>query len=189
MENQAESPAHEPEAVCECLPGFLTVREAARIIGVSERSIYGYVHAGKLPGARVGHTIVVSAEHARTYQRRAPGRVRTIAPSWHRPPLQNRLDLTTIRVRVRPGQEERFMHKLHEIRAARQHLLPGTAARYIARAPDDPASVMIALIWRRASMSCEHEREAALAALSAELADVLAWEFAVRTESHVLLHA
>ena len=189
MENQAEPVANEPEAARECLPGFLTVREAARIIGVSDRSVYGYVHAGKLPGARVGHTIVVSAEHARTYQRRAPGRVRTTAPSWHRPPQQNRLDLTTIKVRVRPGQEELLMGKLHEIRAARQHLLPGTAARYIARAPDDPASVMIVLIWRRTSMPCEREREAALAGLSAELADVLAWELAVRTESHVLLHA
>ena len=189
MEQPAEQPANEPESSCECLPGYLTVREAARIIGVSERSVYGYVHAGKLAGARVGHTIVVSADEARAYQRRAPGRLRTTAPPWHRPPLQNLQYLTLIRVRVRPGQDESLAHKLHEIRVANKHLLPGTAARYIARDPHNPDKLLIVLVWRRVFMPSNEEREAALAALSADLADVLAWETAARTESRVLLHA
>jgi excisionase family DNA binding protein len=189
MENpseQSEQTTNQPESSRECLPGFLTVREAARIIGVSERSVYSYVRSGKLSGTRIGHTIVVSAEHARAYERKAPGRVRVMAPDWHRPPPRNCQYLTTIKLRVRPEQDELLTRKLDEIRTTNRHLLPGTAARYIARDPYDTASILIVLIWRRAIMPSEEEREAAL---SADFADVLAWEQAVRTESRVLLHA
>lgn len=42
-------------------PEYLSVREAADIIGVSERSMYGYVEQGKLTGVRIGHFLVVRA--------------------------------------------------------------------------------------------------------------------------------
>ena len=189
MKKSSESAANEPESARECLPGFLTVKEAARIIGVSTRTIYGYVHTGKLAGARIGHTILVNAEHARAYKSRVPGRLRARSPRWHQPPPQNLQYLTTIRLRVRSGQDEAFEHKLHEIRTTRKHLLPGTVARYIAHDPHEPTKITIMLVWRRAIMPSAEERAAALSALSADLADVLAWETAARTESRVLLHA
>jgi excisionase family DNA binding protein len=173
----------------ERLPGYLTIKEAARIIGVSERSVYGYVKAGKLSGGRVGHIIAVSEEHARAYERKAPGRLRTITPPWHIPPLNNPQYLTTIKVLIRPGQDALLDRKLSEMRVARKHLLPGTAARYIAHDQHDPAKLIILLVWRSAVMPPDKEREAALAALTGDLADVLDWETAISKEGQVLLHA
>src|SRR5262245_33734866 len=102
-------------------------------MGVSERSVYSYIEAGKLPGARIGNAVVVIAEHIHTYERKAPGRLRTTTPSWHVPPAKNLQFLTTITVRIRSGQAEALERKLYEIRGQNKHCLRGTAARYIAR--------------------------------------------------------
>ena len=75
MKKPSEPAANEPESARECLPGFLTVKEAARIIWVAECTVYGYLHSGKLDGARVGHTILVNAEHARTYKSKVSSRL------------------------------------------------------------------------------------------------------------------
>src|SRR5258707_10749298 len=117
--------------------------------------------------------MVVSAEHAQAYERKAPGRTRITTPLWHTPPLKNRLSLTTITVSLRPGQGEVLEQKLHEMRARSKHLLPGTAARYIARSQDDPGRVTIVFVWRDAAMPAEEVRAAALAAFAAALAGAL----------------
>jgi excisionase family DNA binding protein len=189
MKRQSKLTHNETTSSLERLPGYLTIKEAARIIGVSERSVYGYVKAGKLSGGRVGHIIAVSEEHARAYERKAPGRLRTITPPWHIPPLNNPQYLTTIKVLIRPGQDALLDRKLSEMRVARKHLLPGTAARYIAHDQHDPAKLIILLVWRSAVMPPDKEREAALAALTGDLADVLDWETAISKEGQVLLHA
>ena len=57
-------------ASLERLPGYLTVEEAAAVIGVSKSSIYHYIASGKLPGARFGPIIAVSEEDARLQSRK-----------------------------------------------------------------------------------------------------------------------
>jgi len=180
---------HEAESLAECVPGYVTVNVAARIIGVSARSVYGYLNSGKLPGVRVGPTRLVSTQEARTYERRTLGRARTSPPRWHTPPRQNPQYLTILKVRLHPGQDEALEQKLREMRAEHKHLLPGTAARYIARNQHNPNSVMILLVWRNAALPPEEERAAAFASLRADLAGILDWETAALTEGEVLLHA
>ncbi|HEY1353124.1 MAG TPA: helix-turn-helix domain-containing protein [Ktedonobacteraceae bacterium] len=171
------------------VPGYLSVKEAAQLIGVSERTIYGYVESGKLPASRIGTLTVIDAQSARRYQRRAPGRMRTRVPAWHVPPEHNQLMLTTITVRLRPGQGERLIERLRELRTKGRHLLPGTAARYIARSRKDTDDLQIVLLWRGALLAGEDQRKQALAALAADLADLLDWEQATVQERPVLLHA
>lgn len=171
----------------ERVPGYLSVKEVAQQIGVSERTVYGYLEAGKLAGARIGSMTVIKVESLKGYQRRPPGRVRTRIPSWHVPPENNRQYLTTITVPLRPGQEKRLMEKLLEIRADGKHQLPGTAARYIARHPSEN-DIHVILVWRSSIMPSEEEREQAMQALTDDL-DMLAWERAVFQEELVLLHA
>lgn len=189
MENLSGQASRELEVPVTRIPGYLSVKEAARIIGVSKRSVYGYIETGKLPGARIGHLIVVDAAHVQNYQRKAPGRLRTNTPAWHMPPVNNLQYLTSITVHVRPGQSERLDQKLNEIRIAGKHLQPGTAARYIARNQHSPSEVQIVLVWRRAVMPPKEERESAFAALCSELAEILDWETAVYKEGQVLMHA
>jgi excisionase family DNA binding protein len=189
MEEMVGQSSHRAKVSLARVPGYLSVKEAARLIGVSERTIYGYVETGKLPAARIGSMMVVDAASARGYRRRAPGRLRTRIPPWHIPPEHNLQYLTSITVRLRPGQGGRLTEKLLEIRTEGRHLLPGTAARYIVRSRDCPDEVQIVLVWRGAIMPAEEERETALAALRDDLAEVIAWETAFYKESQVVMHA
>lgn len=171
------------------LPGYLSVKEAAHQIGVSTRSVYGYVAAGTLKALRVGSILAVEEESVRGYRRRAPGRERTIVPPWHTPSGTNRLSLLSITVCLRPGQDERLGATLREIRATGQHQLPGTTARYLTRSREHPDQVQLLLIWREAILPPKEEREMALAALRAELADIVRWETALYREGQIILHA
>ena len=69
----------------EQVAGYLSIREAARMLGVSERSVYGYLQSGKLAGGKIGDLIVVSAEALADFERRASGRIRRTTPRWHIP--------------------------------------------------------------------------------------------------------
>ncbi|HEX7734609.1 MAG TPA: hypothetical protein VF458_07095, partial [Ktedonobacteraceae bacterium] len=61
--------------------------------------------------------------------------------------------------------------------------------RYILRSQYDPDEITIILVWRSAIMPPAEDREASLAALYADLADVLNWETASLKEGRVLMHA
>jgi excisionase family DNA binding protein len=189
MEESFNSIPFEKKDLVSLTPEFLSVREAAQIMGVSERSVYGYIATGRIQGFRAGNMMVVRTEVARQYRRQAPGRVRVNTPPWHVPPINNLEYLTDITVQIRQGQSELFEQKLGEMRAAGKHLLPGTAARYIVRGQNNPDEVQIMLVWRHASMPPEEVREAALAALCADFADILDWETAVYKEGKVVMHA
>ena len=168
---------------------FITIRDAARMLGVSERSVCGYMEEGSLPAFRARSLTVLRKEDVLNYRRRAPGRLRTRVPTWHEPPVMNPASLSSITVRIRPGQEQHFLRKVREIRLGNKHLLCGTTARYIMHNMDRGNEVQIVLIWRGASMPAEEERQAALAALFADLAEVLDWQTALFAEGVVLLHA
>lgn len=92
-------------------------------------------------------------------------------------------------LRQRPGQEERLAGVLERMRRENAHNLPGTAARYIVRSQDDPDEITLILVWRLSDMPPEGERQAALVALRADLAEVLDWDAAVGKEGPTLLHA
>lgn len=167
---------------------YLSIREAAQRLGVSQRSVYGYIASGKLPGERIGQRMVVRRETVETYQRPAVGRPRTRTPLWRVSVATNVQYLLSISVRLRPGQEQPFQQKLAEIRLQRHHPIPGTVARYISRASSVPEAIRIVLVWRQRLMPPEEERQAALAALRADLSEMLDWETATSFEGVVALN-
>jgi excisionase family DNA binding protein len=168
---------------------FLSVRDAAKIMGVSARSVYGYIETGKLLGIRIGASIAVHADAVRNYQRPVVGRPRTRTPIWRVPVVMNLQYLTTINTRVREGQSPMLEQRLAEIRASSKHLILGTVARYIVRDKADPDEIQIILVWRRLVMPPDEERQAAISALCADLADVLDLENASRREGQVMMNA
>lgn len=170
------------------LPGYLSVCQAAKIMGVSERSIYGYLKSGRLVSYRLGGLLAIPEEALRAYRRPVVGRPRTRTPIWRVPVVMNLQYLLHITVRIRPGMEEALERKLLQIRAERRHLLSGTVACYIARNKDGSDEVQMVLIWRQKIMPPELERQVALEALRADLADILDWEVASTLEGEVLLN-
>ena len=82
------------------IPEYLTVKEAASLLGVSPRTVYGYIEADTLPGLSIGNTTVVLAADVASFQRRAPGRKRVQTPRWHIAMLEGQLLLATLAQRV-----------------------------------------------------------------------------------------
>ena len=95
--------------------------------------------------------------------------------------------LTTITVRLRPGQAEKFDEKLKEICRESKHLLPGTTARYIARSQANPEEMHIVLIWRNGVQP--RERGKALRGLFADLDELLDWQTASGRDYLVICEA
>lgn len=169
-------------------PGYMTVKEVARSLDISERMVHTYIQDGRLPGYKLGRITAIKEEDFRAFQRAKKGRPRTRLPVWRRPVGDNVQYMTSIATHIRPGQTEQFERKLEEMRAQEKHLLPGTVARYIVRSQNNSQDIQIVLIWRSTVMPAEKERESALLALQKELADVLDWETS-RLDGLVLMHA
>jgi excisionase family DNA binding protein len=170
------------------LPGYISVRQAANLLGVAERTVYGYIDDGKLPAVRVGNAIALEEQIVKDFDRQATGRPRTRVPAWRLPVGKNIQYLTVIFASVRPGQGNKLDQKLEEMRAGDKHLLPGTVARYIARNEEKPDDVQIVLVWRSTVMPPKEERDAALASLREELAEILDWDTAWSESGRVLMH-
>lgn len=170
------------------LEGYLSVKEAAGLLGVSPRTVYAYIEARKLPAYRIGRFIAIDVEAVRSYQKAAVGRPPARTPEWHVPAARTPPALTTIRARLREGQEERLTERLNEMRDQGKHLIPGTVARYITRSQDNPDEVQILLAWSTSLHPSPEELELALTDLRADLADLLEWETAVQIEQKILLH-
>ncbi len=166
----------------------MTVKEVAEELDISERMVHTYIQDGRLPGYKMGRITIVKEEDFRFFQRAKKGRPRTRLPIWRKSVGDNLQYLTHITVSIRPGQGDKLDQKLEEMRADAKHLLPGTVARYIARNEEKPEDVQIVLVWRSTVMPPKEEREAALAALRADLADILYWETAWSESGKVLMH-
>jgi excisionase family DNA binding protein len=168
---------------------YLTVQEAASLLGVSSRSVYGYISKGQLPATRLEGRMLVKAQDVAAFELTPAGRQRERAPFWHVPPELNHLSVTMMKVRVRPGCDALLEDKLAEFQTERKHCLVGTSARYIGRSQCDASQIDILLFWRKATMPSEQDQKASLCAFYADLDDVVEWETAVVEEIQVLLHA
>ena len=182
MENTISTLEQEPARL-------LSIPEAADQLGVSTRSVYGYLEQGKLTRKYAEGVLMLLADEVAVFKRRAPGRMRTVAPRWRLPPENNPMYLTTILVRARSDGEAQLEEVMEAFRLERKHLLEGTSARYIGRVQDDPSRVILLLLWRGASLPPDEVRQRAIKAFSADLTEALDWSTAEITERRVLLHA
>jgi excisionase family DNA binding protein len=169
-------------------PEFVSVREAAKILGVSERSVYGYIEEKKLPGFRATNLTVVALKDVHNFKRGTTGRPRTRVPEWRISDNENVQYMTQVFIQIRTGQEQELLRRLEEIRKNNIHTFPGTVARYFAHSQTDSSDLQILLIWRGTVMPDESTREAALNGLREELKDVLDWENAHVEMHEILMH-
>lgn len=169
-------------------PEFVSVRDAAKILGVSERSVYGYIEERKLPGFKATNLTVVALKDVQDFKRGTTGRPRTRVPEWRISDNDNVQHMTQILLRIRPGQADALNRKLEEIRRESKHSFPGTVARYIANSQVDQDSVQVMLIWRGTVMPSDEKRDAALKELREELKDVLDWDNAHIEMLKIMMH-
>lgn len=170
------------------LPGYVSIKEAAKILGLSDKRVYEYVDEGRLPSLWAADVIMIPLDEVKTFKRRSPGRPRKSIPAWRISSGENAQFITSITVYIRSGQQEALLQQLETIRQAGTHVFPGTVVRLIVESETIPGQIEISLIWRQTVMPSEAEREQALQSFRQELADVLEWETARYTYGKVLMH-
>ncbi len=170
------------------IPGYVSVKEAAEMLGLSPRTVYDYVEEGRLPSARFADVIAISTEDIMKFKREPSGRPRKHTPLWHISSGDNTQFMSLISVRLRAGQREVLQQKLEVIRKKKQHLFPGTVMRYVAASSDSFERVLLILVWRGTVIPDETTREEALEEFRRSLDDVLDWSTAQHEYGPVLMH-
>lgn len=170
------------------LEGFLTVKNAAKLLGLSERMVHTYIQDGRLVAKRIGNIMAIAEDDFLKFQRAKKGRPRTRLPVWRKSVGDNLEYATDITARLKEGQSANFLARLDEFRSQGQHMIPGTVARYISRGGPDLSQVRIILIWRTTVMPEKAECEAAIRAMSADLAEMLDWGTLKITYEPIVLH-
>src|SRR5713101_5734427 len=130
------------------LPGYVSIKEAADLLGVSDKRVYQYVRAGRLSAQRIGHILILPIEEVKQFKPSPTGRVRTKAPSWRTYRSRGTLLVTDIHVQVRAGQQPALLKKLRTIQKLDEHTFPGTVARYVVKSDELLTALHILFIWK-----------------------------------------
>src|SRR5712691_8902255 len=170
------------------MPEYVSIKEAAKMLGVSDKRVYAYIEDGRLPAVRAAHVIMIPIEEVKKFKPKISGRPRKNTPAWRASPEDNMLLTTSIFVSVQADQRERLERRLEELREEGEHIFPGTTTRYIIWSKTYPGALEILLIWRSTTMPEEAARAEALDKFRRALADVLDWESARYDEGQVLMH-
>ncbi len=170
------------------LPGYVSIKEAAKILGISDKRVYEYVDEGRLPSMWAADVIMIPLAEVKKFKRRSSGRPRKSVPVWRISSGDNTQFLISITAQVRPGQQDALMQKLEEMREGGLHTFPGTITRFIAASETIPGQIAITLIWRSAVMPTEAEKKREVEAFRQTFSDVLDWETAQFNNGKVLIH-
>jgi excisionase family DNA binding protein len=171
------------------LPDYVSIKDAAKMLGLAYTTVHEYVSEGRLRAVRAADVILLPVEEVRNFKPNISGRPRTSIPQWRIAREDNTLSQTTISVQLREGKRDTFLQRLEEIRTKKEHLFPGTVARYIAGSSKRPNSIKITFIWRSSVMPDEATRRESLKAFQDALADLVDWTTARYNDGIVFMHA
>lgn len=170
------------------IPGYVSIKEAAKILGISANRVYAYVEEGRLPSAKAAHVIMIPLEAVEEFKPQLSGRPRTSVPVWRISPEENTVLATSILVRIRPQQHAKLVTRLEDMRREKQHLFPGTLARYMIEKQRQPEHIEILFIWRNTAMPDEATYNHWLSEFRQALSDVLDWKTAEYDTGRVIMH-
>ena len=160
------------------VPGFVSIKQAAEILGITDKRVYRYIDIGRLPAFKSGGVFFLAVEDVRSFKLNPPGRTRNVPPSWRVYNARSRVLVTEIHVSVRAGQQDKLIEKMEEIQKANRHTFPGTIARYIVKGNAALTTVHFFLVWKDTEMPKDAERQQSFNALEEDLADILDWNTA-----------
>ncbi len=103
------------------VPGYVSIRQAAEMLGITDKRVYRYIDLGRLPAYKSGGVFLLAEEDVRQFKLNPPGRTRTVPPRWRVYNPRSNVLATEIEVPVRAGQQERLVEKLTEIQRANRH--------------------------------------------------------------------
>jgi len=170
------------------VPGYVSIKQAAEMLGITDKRVYRYIDIGRLPAYKSGGAFLLAVEDVKQFKLNPPGRTRAGPPLWHVPNTRSIIRATDIYVRLRPGQQENLVEKLKAIQRAQKHTLPGTISRYVVKGDADLTKVHFFLVWKDVELPSDLARQQDLVTFQEELADVLEWETAEYSTNEVIIH-
>jgi excisionase family DNA binding protein len=170
------------------VPGYVSIKQAAQMLGITDKRVYRYIDLGRLPAYKSGGVFLLAEEDVRQFKLNPPGRTRTTPPPWRVYNTRSKVLVTEFQVPVRAGERERLVEKLSEIQKANRHTFPGTIARYVIKGDPELSSLHFILIWKDTDMPDDLSRERGFKALKDELSDMLEWDRAEYHTDEALLH-
>lgn len=168
------------------LPGYVTAKQAAKILGLSDRRIYQLIEAGRLPAVKAGEHILLSLDVIERFKPRLTGRPREKIPAWRFARRGSTLRTLSIQVEIRADQQDRLQLKLWRIKQEAMHTLQGTTTRLIMKDDTTPPTITIVLVWDPDAVE-EDLFQLALRDMEEDLADVLDWKTAIRKTGRLII--
>src|SRR5260370_22671961 len=111
------------------IPGYVSIKQAAEMLGITDKHVYRYIDLGRLPAFKSGGVFLLPEEEVKRFKLNPPGRTRRDPPQWRMYNMRSKTFATNIRVQVRSGQHNQLIDKLAAIQNAKRHTFPGTVAR------------------------------------------------------------
>lgn len=132
------------------LPGYVPIKEAAQMIGLTEKRVYQYVQNGRLHAVRLGNMLALPLEEVQQFRPAPSGRTRLKAPRWRSYKSRGKLVATEIEVRIRPEVREKLLAKFQAVQPE-EHTFSRNVARYILGCAESE-TIRIMLIWKDTEM-------------------------------------
>lgn len=170
------------------IPGYVSIKQAAQMLGITDKRVYRYIDIGRLPAFKASGVFLLSEEDVKQFKLNPPGRIRTSPPRWRVYSNRSKVLATEIQAHVRVGKQAELLEKVKAIQKANRHTFPGTIARYLIKDDEALSSVHFVLVWKDTEMPDETTRQHHLKALQEELADVIDWETALYSTNETLLY-
>ncbi len=164
---------------------FISVREAARLLGISQQRVYGYLTRGKLTRRMIDERVMLKEAEVLAFASELQQCSSTGVRAWEFPGSAS-CSLTTILVSVRPDGETLLDSKLAEIHAQNKHQIAGTCSQVISRSP---GRLLILLFWPDEACPPAEQREQEIAALVTDLSEACDWSTALITDGRTFATA
>jgi hypothetical protein len=169
-------------------PGYVSVKEAASILGFKEDRVWYYIRLQRLASRKIDGRSMVTEESVRNFRVKPRGRLRADPPPWHVYRGGAKVYTLQINIQVSAGKQDEWQAKLRATLEEQDHLFVGTMQRYIFSEEKDPGNVIIQLVWKDTELVDEAILNGALEAFKAAFAHVLNWETARYTRLQALIH-
>jgi len=65
------------------VPGYVSIKQAAEMLGITDKRVYRYIDIGRLPAYKSGGAFLLAVEDVKQFKLNPPGRTRSGPPLWH----------------------------------------------------------------------------------------------------------
>jgi hypothetical protein len=169
-------------------PGYVSVKEAASILGFKEDRVWYYIRLQRLASRKIDGRSMITEESVRNFRVKPRGRVRADPPPWHVYRGGAKVYTLQIDIQVRSGKQEEWRAKLQVTLEEQEYLFFGTMQRYIFSDKENPNNITIQLVWKDTELADEARLTRDVETFKADFADVLDWETARYTTKQALIH-